>query len=187
MPLAIACEIFGAVLVGIGMIIDSIAELQFLGSPGIWVAAGGVVLFAAIPLTIFTGLGSVYAGGDGTSRGMAAAFAAWFLLAISVFFLSPSGAAASLIGLSITLAYTAGGWPLLRRCLPALLYLFLIVPPPFMWDTKFVIFLQWLASRVSSRLLDQFGVAPERDVRHRNPGRTHQILGLEVVARADAA
>ncbi len=158
LPYAIALTIIGVGLVAIGMIIDSSAGLAVLGSPAAWVAAGGVAMFAALPLTIFTGFGSVYAVNSDSPRGLIGASVAWLLLAIAVFFDSPVGATASAIGLTASLAFTAGGWPLLRRCLPALLYLFLIVPPPFMIDTIVVQNLQVFASRLSSKILDQIGV-----------------------------
>jgi exosortase len=154
----LGCVMAGAILVGIGWLIDSMPDLAFLGSPAAWVAAGGVALLASIPVTVFTGMGCVYSINNNPSRGLIAAFVAWFVLAIAVFFDSPSGAAVSAILLTGALAFTAGGWPLLRRCLPTLLYLFLIVPPPFMLDTILVQKLQIFASKLSSKLLDQMGV-----------------------------
>lgn len=157
LPYALALALGGVALVAIGMLID-LAGLPALGSPAIWVAAGGVAMFAALPLTIFTGYGAVSAVSSSSPRGMIGAIAAWLLLAIAVFFDSPVGATASAIGLTATLTFTAGGWPLLRRCLPALLYLFLIVPPPFTIDTIVVQKLQVFASQLSSKILDQVGV-----------------------------
>jgi exosortase len=154
----IGCAIIGGILVAIGFLIDFMADLSFLGSPASWVAAGGVALLAAVPVTIFTGLGCVYAINHNPRAGLIAAFAVWLVLAISVFFGSPAGAAVSAIALTGAMTFTIGGWPLLRRCLPALLYLLLIVPPPFMLDTILVQKLQVFASKVSSKILDQMGV-----------------------------
>lgn len=155
---ALVTAIFGGILVGIGMLINSMPELAALGSPDSWVAAGGLALFASIPIAILGGLGSVYSATSNASAGMIAAVIVGVFLAAAVYFNSPSGATASALMLIGALALTLGGRPLFRRCLPPLLYLLLIVPPPFNMDLNLVLKLQWFASKLSSKLLDQMGV-----------------------------
>src|SRR5262249_27427826 len=66
----------------------------------------------------------------------------WGLLALAGLLFSPwLGAVAALITLA-ALAYALGGATLLRRLLPVWLFLWLIVPPPFGLDQKFISSLQ---------------------------------------------
>ncbi len=50
--------------------------------------------------------------------------------------------------------YGYGGWPLLKALLPAWLFLWLAVPPPFNWDLKLIIYLQQLTAQWSDVVLD---------------------------------
>jgi exosortase len=60
--------------------------------------------------------------------------------------------------LLVATAVLAGGWPLLRIALPALIFLLLIVPPPMNLDGKLVLGLQGVTSRIASKALDRAGV-----------------------------
>ena len=52
----------------------------------------------------------------------------------------------------------SAGWPVLRATVPALVFLLLIVPPPFNLDGKLVTNLQSVTSRAGSRVLDYIPV-----------------------------
>jgi exosortase len=67
-------------------------------------------------------------------------------------------AAASLPPLLGSLAYAAGGWPLLRAVLPALVLLSVAVPPPLELDRNLVLALQRRTTVWSSAFLDMAGV-----------------------------
>jgi exosortase len=81
----------------------------------------------------------------------------WTLLAVAVFLDSPWIAMASALGVLAAVPLGLGGWALFRRCLPAWLFLFLVLPPPFGLDGRLVSALQTITSRWSSRLLDLVG------------------------------
>jgi exosortase len=78
----------------------------------------------------------------------------WLLLAAGVIIDSPVLGAFAFWVLLIAVAVSAGGWPTLKAALPALIYLLLIIPPPFNLDGRLVTFLQTYTSKVSSRILD---------------------------------
>ncbi len=82
----------------------------------------------------------------------------WALLAAGVLFESPWLAAVAVWVLLAALAVGVGGWALFRATLPALLYLLLIIPPPFDLDTRLINGLQTMTSRMSSQVLDYFGL-----------------------------
>jgi exosortase len=67
------------------------------------------------------------------------------------------GAVAALLTLAAVL-FAVGGAGLLRRLLPAWALLWLAVPPPFLLDQQLISALQTLTARLSSRVLDVFGV-----------------------------
>ncbi len=59
---------------------------------------------------------------------------------------------------SISFIYSWGGWRLVKRWLPAWLFLWLIVPPPFNWDQEFITWLKFLTARWTGYVLDVFGI-----------------------------
>jgi exosortase len=85
------------------------------------------------------------------------------LLTTSVVIDSPWLAMVSFWELLAATAYLAGGWPLFRTALPALIFLLLVIPPPLNLDGKIVVGLQGTTSQISSRLLDRIGVLHFRD------------------------
>ncbi len=62
-----------------------------------------------------------------------------------------------LIG-SMAFIYSWGGWHLVKRWLPAWLFLWLIVPPPFNWDQEFITWLKFVTARWTGYVLDVFGI-----------------------------
>lgn len=62
-----------------------------------------------------------------------------------------------LIG-SMAFIYSWGGKQLVRRWLPAWLFLWLIVPPPFNWDQEFITWLKFITARWTGYVLDVFGI-----------------------------
>ncbi len=80
------------------------------------------------------------------------------LLTVSIALNSPWLGMISFWELLVATAVLAGGWPLLRMALPALIFLLLLVPPPMNLDGKLVLGLQGLTSKVSSKILDRAGV-----------------------------
>jgi exosortase len=97
----------------------------------------------------------------------------WVMLTAAVVLNSPLLGMLSFIELMAAVAVLAGGWLALRAVVPALIFMFLIVPPPFGLDSKLVTSLQTLTSKVSSRVLDRIGVIHYRD------GNTVEIGGKQ--------
>lgn len=146
---------------GVGLIVvgAAVESMEWTAvSPTMFIGAGGVAMFAALALAVVAGPGLYFAGRGDPKAGTSLAIASWVMLALAVFFNSPAGTMISGLVVTASLAVTLGGWALFRRCLPALVYLLLIVPPPFGLDTKLVLGLQVIASRVSSEVLDFLGV-----------------------------
>jgi exosortase len=84
--------------------------------------------------------------------------AAWLLLAIADFLVSPWLGCISCMILLITLIYAVGGRDLCRQALPAWAFLWLVVPPPMDLDRLLMFKLQNLTTGWSSAILDLFGV-----------------------------
>jgi exosortase len=80
------------------------------------------------------------------------------MLSVAVVFDSPWLGMVSFIELIATIAVLAGGWPVLRATVPALIFLLLVVPPPLNLDGRLVTSLQSVTSRAGSRVLDRFEV-----------------------------
>lgn len=59
---------------------------------------------------------------------------------------------------SMSFIYSWGGWRLVKRWLPAWLFLWLIVPPPFNWDQEFITWLKFVTARWTGYVLDVFGI-----------------------------
>ncbi|MFT3883198.1 MAG: exosortase U [Gemmatales bacterium] len=59
---------------------------------------------------------------------------------------------------SMAFIYSWGGWHLVKRWLPAWLFLWLIVPPPFNWDQEFITWLKFITARWTGYVLDVFGI-----------------------------
>jgi exosortase len=79
-------------------------------------------------------------------------------LAASAFLLSSLLAIVSfLVGL-LAFIYSWGGWRLTKRLLPAWVFLWLIVPPPFNWDQDFITWLKFVTAGWTSYVLDVFGI-----------------------------
>src|SRR5438067_3391622 len=89
--------------------------------------------------------------------GFALVAVSWAVLAAAVFLDSPWVAMVASLAALAAVPLGLGGWALFRRCLPAWLYLFLLVPPPYSLDGRLVGALQTVTSRWSSRLLDLVG------------------------------
>lgn len=147
----------GGAIFGVGFVSES-AEITKIGAAPNWVAAGGILMFAAIPLVVFLGTSAPFLALKEPATGRTLILFDLALLAGVVFFASLPGAAFSVLVVIASLAYTLGGRPLLRRCVPALVYLLLVVGPPLGLDTLLVQKLQIFAAKVSSKLLDQMGV-----------------------------
>jgi exosortase len=81
----------------------------------------------------------------------------WLILMSAIAVDSPWLGMISFWELVATVALLAGGWQVLRATVPALIFLLLIIPPPFNLDGKLVLSLQTVTSRVSSRVLDRLG------------------------------
>ena len=82
----------------------------------------------------------------------------WLLLAFAELLHSSwLGAVAALAALTVVL-FAVGGARLVKRLLPSLLLLGLIVPPPFELDRQLILSLQSLTARWASAVLDFFGV-----------------------------
>jgi exosortase len=82
----------------------------------------------------------------------------WLLLAAAEALNSSYLAMPAFLVLLLAAIWAAGGAMLLRRLLPAWLFLWLLIPPPFGLDNQLVLALQGLTTQWSSALLDQFGV-----------------------------
>jgi exosortase len=82
----------------------------------------------------------------------------WLVLAAALVLDSPWLGAVAFMVLLVALAHGLGGWPLLRATLPALVFLLLIIPPPFGLDTRLVNGLQTLTSKCGAYVLDYFGI-----------------------------
>lgn len=59
---------------------------------------------------------------------------------------------------SLAFIYSYGGWRLTKALLPSWIFLWLIVPPPFNYDEKFIQYLQTWTTRWSSYVLDLFNI-----------------------------
>jgi len=82
----------------------------------------------------------------------------WLMLATALVLDSPWLGAVAFLVLLVALVHGLGGWTLLRATLPALIFLLLIIPPPFGLDQRLVNGLQTLTSKCGSYVLDYFGV-----------------------------
>lgn len=82
----------------------------------------------------------------------------WLVLTLGVIIGSPVLGTIAFWILLIATAYVTGGWPALKAAIPALVYLLLIIPPPFNLDVRLVTFLQTYTSRVANRILDLMGI-----------------------------
>ncbi|MFO0811413.1 MAG: exosortase U [Gemmataceae bacterium] len=78
----------------------------------------------------------------------------WVMLATAMLLSSPLLGTIAFWELLIATALAAGGWPCLKAAWKPLVFFLLIVPPPFGWDERFILALQKLTSRASSRVLD---------------------------------
>jgi exosortase len=83
---------------------------------------------------------------------------AWLVLAAAELLNSGYLAAMAAIFFVLAAIWTAGGLVLVRRLLPAWLFLWLIIPPPFGLDNTLILALQRFTSQWASSLLDQFRV-----------------------------
>ena len=150
------------------------------GSPGVWVALGFAPLLTVFLINLwgrphyqFFPLALAGAGflawnrlkelarpfSPGQPRWTVLLVAGTFCcLAAATLLWSPwLGAIAAFIGLA-AVAWQAGGGPLLRALLPALLVVLTIIPPPLSADSRLIQHLRVLAVGYSSRLLDMLGV-----------------------------
>src|SRR5262249_45473600 len=100
-----------------------------------------------------------------TARAASYAFVglSWLLLAAAVLLDVPRLAGIGGLLLLAAAPLGLGGWPLLRALLPALVYLLLVIPPPFGLDRLLITKLQLLTAKASSRVLDYFGVYHNMD------------------------
>jgi exosortase len=80
------------------------------------------------------------------------------ILAASAFLLSSLLAVGSFLLASLAFIYSFGGWRLTWRLLPAWLFLWLAVPPPFNWDQDFITWLKVVTAKWTSYVLDVFGI-----------------------------
>src|SRR5207302_1165259 len=98
------------------------------------------------------------AGPSDRKRGVMLLALNWLLLTTAVVMDLPVLGAFAFWVLLIATAVASGGWPTLKPAIPALIYLLVIIPPPFNIDGKLVVFLQTYTSKAASRILDQIGV-----------------------------
>ena len=82
----------------------------------------------------------------------------WVLLAAAEILNSSWLGGVAFLFLVLAVFYALGGRPLVWRLLPAWVFLWLIVPPPFGLDRTLVLALQDFTTRWSSAILDIFGV-----------------------------
>jgi exosortase len=107
--------------------------------------------------------------------------ASWALLAAAEIFLSSSlGVVAALVLLGV-LIHGCGGWPLFLHMLPAWIFLWLLVPLPFGFDRRFVMWMQTATSTMSSWILDLLGVY------HRLSGNVVEIAGNRLMVEEACA
>jgi exosortase len=104
----------------------------------------------------FPGVASLRAGAAIASWGLLSF--AWLVLVAAELLNSGYLAAVAALFFVLAVMWTAGGFTLVRQLLPAWLFLWLIIPPPFGLDNVLVLALQRLTSQWSSSLLDQFHV-----------------------------
>lgn len=81
----------------------------------------------------------------------------WLMLATALVLDSPWLGAVAFLELLVALAHGLGGWKLVRATLPALVFLLLIIPPPFGLDLRLVNGLQTLTSKCADYVLDYLG------------------------------
>ncbi|MEI6072147.1 MAG: exosortase U [Verrucomicrobiae bacterium] len=80
------------------------------------------------------------------------------VLALAILLWSPwLGTIAALVCLAGVI-WWLGGWELLKRMIPALIMIMVIIPPPFGLDNTLTFFLRGIATTASSRVLDLLGV-----------------------------
>jgi len=79
-------------------------------------------------------------------------------LAASVVLLSSLLAIVSFLTGLLAFVYSYGGWRLTKRILPAWIFLWLAVPPPFNWDQDFITWLKIVTAKWTSYVLDVFGI-----------------------------
>lgn len=81
----------------------------------------------------------------------------WLMLATALVLDSPWLGAVAFLELLFAVAHGLGGWKLVRATLPALIFLLLIIPPPFGLDNRLVNGLQTLTSKCGDYVLDYLG------------------------------
>lgn len=82
----------------------------------------------------------------------------WLMLTAALVLDSPWLGAVAFLELLVALGHAFGGWSLVRALLPALVYLLLVIPPPFGLDGRLVNSLQTLTSKCANYILDYLGV-----------------------------
>ncbi|MFO0812411.1 MAG: exosortase U [Gemmatales bacterium] len=59
---------------------------------------------------------------------------------------------------SLAFIYSWGGKQLIWKWMPAWLFLWLMMPPPFNWDNDFIVWLKFITARWTGHVLDVFGI-----------------------------
>lgn len=95
------------------------------------------------------------------------------LLTLAVLCYEPRLGYISLLLWLLLVAHWAGGWPLLGRILTPWALLWILIRPPFMLDIRLMAWLQLLASRWSSLVLDAIGIV------HRHTGNLIRVPNVE--------
>ena len=81
------------------------------------------------------------------------------ILFVALALWSPWLASLAAILCVVSVAWCLGGQPVLRACVPTLVLVLTIIPPPLSLDARFMLYLRELAVHGSSRLLDALSVA----------------------------
>lgn len=76
------------------------------------------------------------------------------ILSLALLLWSPWLGAIAAVACLIGVIWWLGGWALMKRMIPALILILIIIPPPLGLDGKLTLFLRGIATTASSRLLD---------------------------------
>ncbi|QDS88874.1 Transmembrane exosortase (Exosortase_EpsH) [Rosistilla ulvae] len=101
---------------------------------------------------------------------------AFLSLLVATLLVSPWLAGVSSMFLLAALIYSLGGGQVAKKALPAWLLLWLVIPIPLSYDRELIVFLQGIATHLSSGILDLFGYRHMVDgVVLRLPSQSYQV------------
>ncbi|QDV69503.1 Transmembrane exosortase (Exosortase_EpsH) [Rosistilla carotiformis] len=97
-------------------------------------------------------------------------------LLVATLLVSPWLAGVSSMFLLAAIIYALGGWQVAKKALPAWLLLWLVIPIPLSYDRELIVFLQGIATQLSSGILDLIGYRHMVDgVVLRLPAQSYQV------------